>query len=213
MIIGIPSHFAAATNVPDNLTINQWLDTFIDACVGGGSSATASGTVTASGEITLAKLTAGGKLEGSVTLENKNVRLLSEGINERLTTVEVGVANQVRDCLAPVRSMLVQVMAVQMGGQIGQSIQILSPDEDKIMRAVARLRGQQGVAGQLVPSMTVRQSIGMGDIRFNVATRSLMTRLFAGKGGLDPNTTGMTAEVISLWDQGQEYVLRMGYAE
>lgn len=188
------------------LSVQDWIDQFVDMCVGSGSRGVTSGTADANGNVTLRTLSLSGELRGQVMVSRENYRLLTEGISNRMTEVAAGQANAVRECLEPIRRQMLQVMARQFDGATGSArqqsrIQILSPDEERIMRFLATARGPQQV-GQLVPESTVRGGAGVGDIRFRIAMRSLQEKLLAGS----------VADVVSLWPPGEEYVVQAGYA-
>jgi hypothetical protein len=55
---------APASGKADDLTVTDWIDQFIDLCVGAGSTSTVSGSGDAQVGITLKSLTSGGELKG-----------------------------------------------------------------------------------------------------------------------------------------------------
>ena len=62
-----------------NLTVNQWIDQFVDMSVlGAGSTSITSGSGEATGGITLRSLSIKGELKGQVTLSKQEFKLLSE---------------------------------------------------------------------------------------------------------------------------------------
>lgn len=193
-----------------NLTVQEWVDQFVSSCVGSGSSETASGEVGANGDISLRRLTLSGTVKGQVQLTHKEARLLSEGINNAMSSVAAGEADKVRQCLAPLRAVLIQIMQSQFQDKFVNSnpIYILSPDENKIVKALATTRGQFGKTGEAVLDSTIQSETGLGDIRYRVAMRRLEIKGYAFE-GLDFGH-GQTA---SLEQAGDDYALRVGFAD
>ncbi len=188
----------------DELTVPGWIDLFIDLCVGSGSSSntTVSGSIADTG-ITLESLTLEGSLKGQVVLSRRQFKLLSDGLNNKMSEIEANEADKVRDCLEPVRR---QLLAGTSSGN--RNLQILSPDEDKIIRVLATSTGHFGEVGRAVPTSTIREQTGLGVIRTRSAFRSLGSRGFAG---VVPSLGDMK-ESASIWDKGEDYALSMNYA-
>lgn len=213
---------ASSIHAEEKLSISEWLDVFIDACVGGGSSSVSSGSIDAGAGISLKKLTLEGKLEGQVKLTRSNYRLLSEGISNALGSVAADEADKVRDCLAPIRRNLLQAMNQQMGGggaTAGGTVYILSPYEEKIMKSLATHVGEGGKTGQYVLKTTIMADTHMSDLRFNSTMRMLESKALATAAlpylsVVGPAATARieTSETVTLFNAGEEYVLEAGYA-
>lgn len=190
------------------LTVDEWIDQFVALCVGSGTSTIASGDVDAEAGITLKSLKLNGSLAGKVKLERKDYRLLTEGISNVMSKAAADQADKIRDCLKPVRQQLLVALQVQIGGQPtvlsnGSVIaEILSPDEEKIMKALSELPGTIGT-GQLVETKLLRDHLGLRDIRLRVALRSLQDKFLIIA----------LLDKISLSERGDQYALEMGYAE
>jgi hypothetical protein len=199
---------APTTTLAQNLTVSEWIDQFVDMCVGGGSSTITSGSGDANVGITLRSLSISGEIKGQVSLSKQQFRLLSEGINNKMSEVAAAQADKIRSCLEPVRRQMLAVMSAQFGVEPGRNanIEILSPDEDKIMRVLAVTPGRAGEVGKLVPAVTIKQKTGLGDIRYRAAFRSLQTKLLATNLDFTGDPVGF------IWERGEEYVLKMGYA-
>jgi len=192
-----------------NLTVQEWVYQFVSSCVGGGSSDTASGEVGANGDISLRRLALSGTVKGQVLLTHKEARLLSDGINNAMSSAAADEADKVRQCLAPLRAVLIQIMQSQFQGGFTNfnPIYILSPDEDKIIKVLATTRGYLGKTGELVLDSTIESRTGLGDIRYRAAMRRLQSKGYAFEG---VNVTqGPTA---SLMPSGDDYALRVGFA-
>ena len=152
---------------------------------------------------------------------HETYRLLSDGISDKMSAVAAGEADKVRDCLAPVRQTLVQVMNLQLIGNSNlKQLYILSPDEDKIMRALAITRGEDGQTGKNVAIKKLLEQTGLSDIRFRTTMRMLTSKVFANELSypkLVQSGTGMASIVmvdsVSLWDDGEDYIIKMGYAK
>jgi len=194
----------------ETLTVSAWIDQFIDMCVGAGSTSVTSGSGDANAGITLKSFSLGGELKGQISLNRQQFRLLSEGISNKMSDVAAGQADKVRDCLEPVRRQMLAVMSAQLGTSTSpqSTVQILSPDEDKLIRALANTPGTAGAVGQLVPLSAIRQKTGLGEIRSNAAFRSLAHKQLAGA----VPSLGSFESVASLWPAGEEYALAMNYA-
>ena len=188
----------------DELTVPRWIDLFIDLCVGSGSSSntTVSGSIADTG-ITLKSLTLEGGIKGQVVLSRQQFKLLSDGLNDKMSEIEADEADKVRDCLDPVRR---QLLAGTSSGN--RNLQILSPDEDKIMRALATSTGNFGEVGRSVPTSTIREQTGLGVIHTRSAFRSLGRRGFA----IVVPSIGSLEESATIEDDGEEYALSMDYA-
>ena len=205
----------------ENLTVQQWIDSFVDTCVGSGSNSFVSGSLTGAGTVSLKKFLADGTLSGEVQATHETYRLLSDGISDKMSAVAAGEADKVRDCLAPVRQTLVQVMNLQLIGNSNlKQLYILSPDEDKIMRALAITRGEDGQTGKNVAIKKLLEQTGLSDIRFRTTMRMLTSKVFANELSypkLVQSGTGMASIVmvdsVSLWDDGEDYIIKMGYAK
>ena len=195
-----------------DLTVQEWLDLFIDSCVGGGSASFVSGSVDAGLGLSLKKFSANGSVSGQVTLERSSYRLLSEGITDAMSEVTAEQADKVRQCLEPVRRNLLIAMNQQMGTggmrfpTTTPTIHLLSPFEERVLKVLARNVGLAGETGRLVPTTTVLQETGLSDIRFRVTMRMLEPKWLAIR--LD-----FEGGVNSLTDEGEEYVLEMGYVK
>jgi hypothetical protein len=192
----------------DELTVPAWIDLYIDLCVGSGSSTstTVSGSIDTDTGITLEKRTLDGSLKGEVVLSRQQFRLLSDGINDKMSEIAASEADKVRNCLEPVRRQLLAGTSSD-----ARSLQILSPDEDKIIRALATNTGRFDEVGRAVPTSTIREVTGLGAIRTRSAFRSLQRKLFASV-ALVPGLSGGMQELASLSDAGEEYALSMNYA-
>jgi hypothetical protein len=195
----------AKSTMAQDLTVQEWVDQFVTSCVGSGSSDTASGEVGANGDISLKRLALSGTVKGQVQIAHKEARLLTEGINNAMTMAAVGAADQIRQCLSPLRAILAQIMQSQFQGSMGAAhqIYILTPEEDAIIKVLAGTKGHLGKIGQAVLVSTIQSETGLGDIRYNAAMRRLLNRGYA-VGVLD------TADLLP---NGEDYALSVGFAK
>jgi hypothetical protein len=192
------------------LTIQEWVDQFVATCVGSGSSDTASGLVAANGDISLKKLTLSGNVAGQVVIQHKDARLLTEGINNAMSNVAANEADQVRNCLSPVRQILVEIMQSQFASapNFSNPIYILTPEEDVIVKSLANRKGYFGKTGEAVLASTIQSDSGLGDIRYRTALKRLSDRGYAF-----PSIRVEGGDTVSLAQSGDEYALRTGFAK
>ena len=206
LILSIP--VTSNRTMAQNLTVQEWVDQFVSTCVGSGSSDTASGSVDAGGDISLKKLTLSGTVTGQVQIAHQDAKLLTDGINNKMSAVAADVADQVRKCLAPVRAILIQVMQLQLQGPTAnsKSIYILSPEEAGIIKAMATTKGYFGKTGNAVFADIIQTKTGLGDLRYNAAMRRLADKFLAHIGlTLDGRETAF------LTSDGEDYALRVGF--
>jgi hypothetical protein len=210
----------SSANGAEDITLQEWLDMFVDSCVGGGSSFFVSGGLDAAAGLSLKKLNAGGSIVGQVKVTKSTYRLLSEGISNAMSEVAAGQADKVRECLAPLRQNLLEAMNRQMGvaSPLSKPVHILSPHEEKVLKALANQRGEDGKTGKNVAKDKILTAAQMSDIRFGATIRQLQSKVLATESkypkllGAGGSATIQMVEVVSLWDDGEEYVLKMGYA-
>lgn len=137
-----------------------------------------------------------------------------------MSEAAAGQADKVRECLAPVRQNLLDAMNKQMGmsSPLLKPVHILSPYEEKVIKALAAQRGEDGKTGKNVLKQKILEASSMSDIRFSATIRQLQMKVLATESkyaklvGSVPNARLEFVDVVSLWDDGEEYVLRMGYA-
>jgi hypothetical protein len=208
ILLTMPIHTLQAE--AQNLTVQEWVDQFVASCVGSGSSDLASGLVDANGDISLKRLALTGTVKGQVKLEHKDARLLSEGINNAMSEVAANVADQVRQCMAPLRAVLIQIMQSQFqtGRGSANQVYILTPPEDLLIKQLANTKGYFGKVGEAVLVSQIQSALGMSDIRYRSAMRLLNDKGYAYE-GLNLGQ-GATA---SLLPAGDEYALRVGFAK
>jgi len=200
-----------AASAQSNISLQDWLNIFVDSCVGAGSSFVASGSLDAGGDINLKKINLNGRLAGNITLAKSEYRLLSEGISNKMSTVAADQADKVRVCLEPVRKNLLRAMTLQMDQQAKQrnpfapqqAVHILSPEEEAVMKYMAVTPGMGGRTGKLVPYKNALAALGMSDIRLRSTLKMLQEKLLVSE----------LSGYLSLFDTGDEYVLEMGYAK
>lgn len=200
----------------DSLSVDEWLNTFIASCVGSGSSYTASGTVDASGGISLKKLRVGAIVEGDVTLSKSEYRLLSEGITNKISDAAAEQATEIRVCLSPVRAILLQVMAQQLTASQGLILTpryIPSPEENRLLSILAQTSGTQGEVGRSVLVESVRDSMSdVSEIRFRQIARNLQDNSYIWEtfGIVLQNDRIDTPPDFSLTAAGEDYLLESG---
>ena len=187
-----------------SLDIDEWLELFIESCVGSGSSNIVSGTVDGEVGVSLRKFDVEGNLEGEVTIMRSEYRLLSEGISNAMSEVAANQASEVRACLEPIRRTLIQLANQQLIGQAASSeydVFILGPDEEKLLQTLATTRGVTGQLGSTVDDTELRNLSGISDIRYRQTIRMLESK-------------GLILPIIlrTLTDSGEKYVIQMGYA-
>ena len=210
----------------EDLSIQEWLDIFIDSCVGSGTSYIVSGSVDAGLGLSLKKFSASGNLEGKVKITKSSYRLLSEGISNAMSDTAANQADKVRDCLSPVRRNLLIAMNQQMGnvGSIDPGFQILSPYEESVMKILASSKGPDGSTGKYIKRTSILRESGLSDVRMRVVVRMLVSKrlvnespYIASVDEIDlnnlnaPDAVGYQA--LSLEPRGEEYVLDMGYVQ
>lgn len=193
-----------------SLTVQEWVDQFVASCVGSGSTDVTSGQVDANGDISLKRLAVGGALKGQVQIERRSVRLLSDGINNSMSAATAEVASEVRKCLAPVRSILMQIMQSQFQSSMhtASRIYILSPQEDLVIKTLSNMKGYFGKAGNAVIIDKLQSETGLGDIRFRSAMRMLREKFYVFEGINFGQGSG-----VSLTSDGEEYALNVGFAK
>lgn len=220
--IGLTS---ASASAQEALTLEEWLDIYVSACVGGGSSFTASGSLNAGLGIALKKLGPNGEIVGQVAVSKSEYSLLSEGISNAMSDVAAGQADAVRRCLEPFRANLNRAMSQQMGGIGSPSVTpvvFLDPVQEKIVRVLGQQRGLGGETGKFVPRDQVLADSGVSDLRFRKAMRDLSSgSVFLATEVDYPRTqqseTGLPdidfVETVTLTPRGEDYVIEMGYAD
>ena len=139
-----------------------------------------------------------------------------------MSKVSADQADKVRECLNPVRQILLAAMdeAVRRTSAIFRpTVHILSPHEERVMKVLGTTRGLDGMTGREVPTSTILERARLSEIRYRATMRMLQTKILANDSGF-PTIVGegldMKLEmvpVVSLWEDGEEYVLRMGYAK
>jgi hypothetical protein len=196
------------------LSVSEWIDDFVGLCVGSGSSTIASGTADGGVGITLKTFSLDGQLKGQIVLSKTQNRLLVDGITSKLSTETSQFADKVRDCLAPVRRVLLSVMSSQFSSSGSGRIEILSPDEEKIIQVLASTNGQTGETGKDVPIRQIKQATGLGDIRMRSAFGSLQQKFFMiTMEHVGPPPTAEVMMAASLLPSGDDYAQTMGYAQ
>lgn len=202
----------AATTMQD---INVWLDVFVASCVGSGSKEVVSGSIGASGEISLRRLSLAGKVGGDVRITKESYRLLSEGISNKISGTAADQADKVRVCLEPMRKTLLNVMNHQLlpaNSRVKIFAYILSPEEERVMQALARLPGEAARRREFprlgfhVPVEDLSGATGLQEIRL----RSTLTML--KKKRLVRLASRGTPTHATLTEQGDRYVVEMDYA-
>ncbi len=204
-----------------DLSMQEWLDLFVDSCVGSGSSFLVSGSADANAALSLKKMRLDGALAGQVKVERSSYRLLAEGISNAMTNTAADQADRVRECLTPVRRTLLEAMNRQMGANAPTSspIYILSHPEELVMKALGSQRGHKGETGKLVPMQSILSTTGLSDLRLRIALRELQAKLLASDAkfltfeGSGAKTNPVHVSAVSLWDRGEEYVVKMGYSK
>ena len=87
------------------------------------------------------------------------------------------------------------------------------------MRVLGSSRGLDDETGKSVLASSIMKEANLSDIRFRVIMRLLSSKFLAYNGeyprliedGLYFSTKWV--DVVSLWEKGEEYVLKMGYAK
>ena len=209
-------------SISNDLTIHEWLDIFVESCVGSGSKFVANGSVDAGIGLALRKFTVGGELAGEVLVKKQEYRLLSEGISNAMTDISADQADKVRACLAPVRRNIIIIMSRDMGldeqnmsaNSFSYSLpHILSPYEEKIMEVMAKTRGLKGGTGELIEQSVLLKYSEMSDIRFRSTLRMLEEKNLIWPMLFPDESKGLNLiPVVSLEPNGEEYVLEMEYA-
>jgi hypothetical protein len=134
--------YCLALSSPSNaqtqsLTVERWIDLFVSLCVGSGSTTTVSGTIRSdqnSGSLTLNDIGPDNQIAGAVTINKQDFKLLSEGIDSKISSLQASEADKVRDCLAPVRQQVLYAMANPIRG----AMSILSPYENELIRTLTQ---------------------------------------------------------------------------
>jgi hypothetical protein len=172
-VLSIGTMTAGQARSADKLTVKEWVDTFVDLCVGAGSTFIASGSGDVSAGLSLQTRTLSGEVKGQLLLSKSEYRLLSEGISNKMTSVSADQANRVRDCLDPIRRNLIVLMSAQMGATTNgapQKVFILSADEEVLIRALCTVKGTGGELGQFVNPEDLKAVAHLPDIRFRIST-------------------------------------------
>jgi len=211
-----------------NLTVQEWLDVYVELCVGSGSSFVASGEVKGDGKMSLKTLSLNGSLEGSVVVSKSEYRLLSEGITNSISDAAASQASEIRKCLEPMRNVLIQAMTQDLTQASGVVRYILSPQENAVLRYISNTRGPDGKTGKGILIEDIARSVsGMSELRLastlnELEGKFLVFESVAG-GGIDIVRTddgrligskfvhGQPA--IFLTDTGIDYVLNTGLAK
>ena len=210
-----------AAMAADNMTPQEWLDLFVDSCVGSGSSFIVSGSIDAGANLSLRKLRIDGTLAGQVAVKKESYRLLSAGISNAMSDAAAGQADKVRECLLPIRQTLLEAMNRQMGtsGKAGASIYILSRPEEVVIKSLAVTKGEDGETGKKVPREDLLKTTGISDLLLRATMRELESKglateaRFARQIGTGFGATLSRVDGVSLLNIGEEYVLKMGYAK
>ena len=214
--------FTASVASARDLSVQDWLDLFIESCVGSGSSAYVSGSVNAGLGLSLKTFSANGSVSGQVEVTKSTYRLLSEGISNAMTKIAADQADKVRDCLRPLRRNLLLAMNRQLNPTevvLHPTVHFLSPYEERIMMVLAKNKGLRGKTGKYVPTTVILQKTKLSDIRFRVTMRMLESKRlatvtkFLTSVVVDRFPKSEIVDVVTLYDSGEEYVLQMRYVE
>jgi hypothetical protein len=204
LALAIPSNVQA-----QNLTVERWIDLFVSLCVGSGSTTTVSGTIRSdqnNGSLTLNDIGPDNQVAGAVTISKKDFRLLSDGIDSKISTLQASEADKVRDCLAPVRQQVLYAMVNPIRGEMS----ILSPYENELIKVLSQETGMFGAIGKDVPYEKLRQVTGYSEIRTRVTLRYLKLKgMVVNVADVGPSLPDNT----SLTEKGDEYSLIMGYTQ
>jgi hypothetical protein len=203
--------YCLALSSPSNaqtqsLTVERWIDLFVSLCVGSGSTTTVSGTIRSdqnSGSLTLNDIGPDNQIAGAVTINKQDFKLLSEGIDSKISSLQASEADKVRDCLAPVRQQVLYAMANPIRG----AMSILSPYENELIRTLTQEKGMLGEIGKYVPDEKLRQATGYSEIRTRVTLRYLQSKAMV------VNVPNGNPPFTSLTEKGDEYSLIMGYTQ
>ena len=202
--------------IAEELTVQEWVDQFVASCVGSGSSDLASGEVAANGEISLKKLALGGTVKGQVQITHKDARLLSDGINNAMSAVAADQADKVRQCMSPIRLILVEVMQSQfrLNTRSGGPVYILTPEEDAIIRVLVNSTKRFGNTSSAASIDTIFSQTHFSNIKFNATMRRLQDKFYAMQTTeLDIGSNQIvTVPVVVLMPSGEEYALKAGLA-
>src|SRR5262249_33731510 len=116
------------------------IDAIYSLCVGGGRTGAldVSGQGQASDSLSLKKIDATGRIQGQATISRSEAQGLVTGLDNRLSSVTADQANQVRNCIAPYRE---RIMNLILGGP--QQRGIIDP---QLNRLVAQLNSDQSTA-------------------------------------------------------------------
>ena len=221
LLMGVPS--VPAEEKTKKLTIQEWVDLFVESCVGAGSSSYVSGSAKGGLGFSLKKFKADGSLEGEFEVTKSNYRLLTEGISSAMTKVAAEQADKVRVCLRPLRQVLANVMKDQLADAVTKPktiVHVLGPHEERIMKMLATTEGFEGRTGTKVAAARIIRETRLSDILFRVTVRMLQSKKlvevtryngthFQGL-GLDIKKW---MDVVSFLPDGETHVLRMGYVK
>lgn len=202
----------------EQLTMSQWIDSYVKMCVGSGSQLTVSGDIDANAALSLKKLGPSGEVSGKLHIEKKDISLLEQGISNAMNGVAADQANKVRECIAPLRAVLLEVMQRQMIPNTtspASKLYILNPDEDKIMRYMAKTKGMQKQVGQLIDFNKIEESTKINELRLKVSLRALQEKRLINYIQTPYSIAGddEPLKTASFSAEGEEYVLKMNYAE
>ncbi|WP_341369192.1 hypothetical protein [Yoonia sp. BS5-3] len=212
IVIFFAMSFLPTSVLAQELTVQEWLDVYIDACVGSGSVFTASGELEADGNLSLRTVRLNGALEGSVSVSKTEFRLLSTGITNSISDAAAGQASELRQCMEPLRSVLIQAMAQDLDSTNQSSVQILDPYENAVLRYVSNTAGIYGEVGQVVRLDEAIQSVtGVSGLRMQSVVNSLGQKGLLIEISLTAILEG-TGNSLSLTDRGIEYALAFGLA-
>jgi hypothetical protein len=153
----------------------QWIDLFVQLCVGGGSTNMASGTIQVNqtgGTLTLNNIGPNNQTTGQVTITKNDFRLLPQGIDNNISSLQPAEADKVRDCLAPVRQQILYAMANPIQGEIN----ILSPYKNSVVRALAQEKGIFGDIGKNNSDKSLREATRYSEIRTRVILHYLQSK-------------------------------------
>lgn len=171
LIAALWTSTADAQNTGDQ-NVQQIANLMVRLCLGGGQTQTIKGGLAGDANLSLRSFDVTGKLQGQFNINKTSAEGLVNGIDNALSQVAAGEADKVRDCLAPVRQRLLNLLLPQQGANTISAQQVEADvaddcrklqfwprlpvgEADKIGVNLQRLWGEVSKSNSEVPTKTL----------------------------------------------------------
>jgi len=203
----------------EKMTIQEWIDSYIKLCVGSGSKTIVEGKVDANAGISLRRLGPNATVSGQLHVAKTEFSLLEAGISNAMSGVAADQADKVRECVAPIRAIILEAMKKDLGvnsATYNPRPELIGRQETKVLIFVAKTAGFKGRKGQIVDFEDIKKATGMEENRLKEIIRNLQDKnlVYFGKSPIDLHKGPEPPyRFVSLSSNGEDYVTRMDYSK